>query len=50
MICAGARIDLAASPPLIGDALFHCQQAAEKGMKGFLTMHDRIFQKTHDPR
>jgi HEPN domain-containing protein len=26
----GADIDLAASPPLIEDALFHCQQAAEK--------------------
>ncbi|MDH5429312.1 MAG: HEPN domain-containing protein [Nitrospirota bacterium] len=26
----GADIDLAATPPLIEDALFHCQQAAEK--------------------
>lgn len=26
----GADIDLAASPPLIEDALFHCQQAVEK--------------------
>jgi HEPN domain-containing protein len=32
----GADIDLAASPPLLEDALFHCQQAAEKSMKGFL--------------
>jgi len=44
----GADIDLAASPPLIEDALFHCQQAAEKAMKGFLTAHDKIFRKTHD--
>jgi HEPN domain-containing protein len=44
----GADIDLAASPPFIEDALFHCQQAAEKAMKGFLTAHDRIFRKTHD--
>jgi len=44
----GADIDLAASPPLIEDALFHCQQAAEKAMKGFLTAHDRLFRKTHD--
>lgn len=44
----GAEIDLAASPPLIEDALFHCQQAAEKAMKAFLTAHDRIFRKTHD--
>lgn len=44
----GADIDLAASPPLIEDALFHCQQAAEKVMKGFLTAHDWLFRKTHD--
>jgi len=44
----GAQIDLEASPPLIEDALFHCQQACEKAMKGFLTYHDRIFRKTHD--
>ena len=44
----GAEIDLAASPPLIEDALFHCQQAAEKALKGFLTAHDRPFRKTHD--
>ena len=44
----GADVDLAASPPLIEDALFHCQQAAEKALKGFLTAHDRPFRKTHD--
>jgi HEPN domain-containing protein len=44
----GAQIDLDASPPLIEDTLFHCQQACEKAMKGFLTYHDRIFRKTHD--
>ena len=44
----GAEIDLAASPPLSGDALFHCQQAVEKALKGFLTLHDRPFRKTHD--
>jgi HEPN domain-containing protein len=44
----GADIDLAASPPFIEDMLFHCQQAAEKAMNGFLTAHDRIFRKTHD--
>ena len=44
----GADIDLAASPPFIEDMLFHCQQAAEKTLKGFLTAHDRIFRKTHD--
>ncbi len=44
----GANIDLAASPPFIEDMLFHCQQAAKKTMKRFLTAHDRIFRKTHD--
>ena len=44
----GAEIDLSASPPLSGDALFHCQQAVEKALKGFLTFHDRPFPKTRD--
>ena len=44
----GAEIDLSASPPLLEDVMFHCQQAAEKAMKGFLTGHDRPFPKTHD--
>jgi HEPN domain-containing protein len=44
----GAEVDLAASPPLIEDALFHCQQTTEKALKGFLTAHDRTFRKTHD--
>jgi len=44
----GARIDLDANPPFIEDALFHCQQAAEKALKGFLTAHDTPFKKTHD--
>ena len=44
----GAEIDLSASPPLPGDALFHCQQSVEKALKCFLTFHDRPFRKTHD--
>lgn len=44
----GAHIDLDATPPLIEDALFHCQQAAEKTLKGYLTSHDKPFKKTHD--
>jgi len=43
-----ASHSLTASPPLLDDVVFHCQQAAEKTMKGFLTAHDRIFRKTHD--
>ena len=42
-----ADVDLAASPPLVGDALFHCQQAVEKIFKALLTWHDRPFRKTH---
>jgi HEPN domain-containing protein len=29
-------------------ALFHCQQAAEKSIKAFLTWHQTPFPKTHD--
>ena len=43
-----ADADLAASPPIMGDALFHCQQAVEKALKAFLTWHDSPFRKTHD--
>ena len=44
----GAEVDLAADPPLTGDAMFHCQQAVEKALKAFLTWHDEPFRKTHD--
>ncbi|MBA7576908.1 hypothetical protein ES708_18750 [subsurface metagenome] len=43
-----AEIDLGAQPPLIEDALFHCQQAVEKTLKAFLTARDSPFRKTHD--
>jgi HEPN domain-containing protein len=43
-----AEHNLAAHPPLLEDSLFHCQQAAEKTLKAFLTWHDRPFRKTHD--
>lgn len=43
-----AEIDLAAEPPAPEDALYHCQQAAEKVLKGFLVWHDQPFPKTHD--
>lgn len=35
---------------MLEDVLFHCQQAAEKSMKGFLTFHQRPFIKTYDLR
>jgi len=44
----GAEIDLAAVPPLLGDAAFHCQQAVEKALKALLVWHDRPFRRTHD--
>jgi HEPN domain-containing protein len=44
----GAEVDLAAAPPLTGDAAFHCQQAAEKALKALLAWHDVPFRKTHD--
>jgi HEPN domain-containing protein len=43
-----AHGDLALAPPLLGDAAFHCQQAAEKALKAVLALHDRPFRKTHD--
>lgn len=36
------------SPPLLEEALFHCQQAAEKSLKRFLTWHGEPFRKTHN--
>ena len=37
------EILLTASPADIKGALFHSQQAAEKGLKAFLTWHDIAF-------
>jgi HEPN domain-containing protein len=37
------------APALFGAAVFRCQQAAEKSLKGgFLAWHDTPFRKTHD--
>ena len=48
-----ASDDLASARVLVvsghlGNALFHCQQAAEKSLKGFLTYHQNPFRRTHD--
>ena len=32
-----AEHEFPAVPPLLDDIVFHCQQAAEKALKGFLT-------------
>jgi HEPN domain-containing protein len=45
---ASGQVDIAAEPPLTGDAVFPAQQAAEKAMKGFLTWHGQVFRKTHN--
>lgn len=34
--------------PYLDTAIYHCQQAAEKALKGFLVFHDQRFEKTHD--
>jgi HEPN domain-containing protein len=42
---------LATDPdPYLDTAIYHCQQAAEKAVKGFLVLHDQEFEKTHDIR
>lgn len=43
-----AEILLASDAPLYGSIGFHCQQAVEKWMKGWLTWRDVEFRKTHD--
>ncbi len=42
------EVDLAAAPPIVRDALFHCQQSVEKALKAFLTAHAVPFPKTHE--
>ena len=37
-----------ADMPLLDTAAYHCQQAAEKAIKGFLLFSDVRFDKTHD--
>jgi HEPN domain-containing protein len=42
------RICLSADPPLCDIAAYHCQQASEKLLKGFLVRANRDFGKTHN--
>lgn len=42
-----AAICIEADPPLCGAAAFHCQQAVEKLLKGFLTLAGKRGGKTH---
>jgi HEPN domain-containing protein len=42
---------LASGPdPILDTAIYHCQQAAEKALKGFLAFRDHPLEKTHDVR
>jgi HEPN domain-containing protein len=45
-----ARVErcLDSTPPDDEDALYHCQQTAEKALKALLAWHDEPFRKTHD--
>jgi HEPN domain-containing protein len=52
---AKARHDLEAALQLgalpgghLDTAIYHCQQAAEKAIKGFLAYHDHPLQRSHD--
>lgn len=45
----GTARKAAADPdPFLDTAVYHCQQAAEKSIKAFLTLHDVVFEKTHN--
>ncbi len=43
-----AELQFTGNPPLTADVVFHCQQLAEKSMKGLLVWHDEPFRKTHN--
>ncbi len=45
-----ARITAAAPDGPLDTAIYHCQQAAEKSLKGWLTAKSNPFEKTHDLR
>ncbi len=38
------------SEPYLDTAIYHCQQCAEKAIKGWLVYNDQSFEKTHDLR
>lgn len=43
-----AHVLAAQCPPLLDTAVYHCQQAAEKVVKGFLVFCDQAFDRVHD--
>jgi len=47
---ASARRLAAGPDPILDTAVFHCQQAGEKAVKGFLAFHDHPLVRTHNVR
>ena len=45
---ASARVLATSNPPLLDTAIYHCQQAAEKSLKGYLVYCDQAFERVHD--
>lgn len=43
-----AKLLFSADPPLLDTAVYHCQQVAEKALKGYLTWYGIPFQKIHN--
>ncbi len=39
---------LEGDPPFLDTAVYHCQQAAEKALKGFLAARDQPLRRVHD--
>lgn len=45
---AAARLPGTSDPPLFGVAMYHCEQAAEKALKGYLVCCDQRPIRSHD--
>jgi HEPN domain-containing protein len=45
---ATARKAASEPDPYLDTAIYHCQQAGEKAVKGFPAFHDQPLQRTHD--
>lgn len=45
---ASARVLAASEPALLDTAVYHCQQGAEKAVKGYLAFCDQELERTHD--
>ena len=43
-----ARALMALTEPATDTAIYHCQQAAEKALKGYLAYRDQPLERTHD--